>query len=205
MDHDLSLAAHDLAPRRGGRVVAQGVSFSLVPGEALLLRGGNGAGKTSVLRAVAGLCPAGGGVAFARSGAPLDPAAARADAVHYLGAEEGLSARESPAETVRGWAALYGASARGALGEVGLAEQADMPCGALSTGQRRRLGLARLLLAPRALWLLDEPLSGLDEAGRTLFLSRIEGHRARGGLVLMASHEAGLPGAATLRLSEAAA
>ena len=201
MLHDLSLAVTGLAPRRGGRVVAAGAAFALGPGDALVLRGANGSGKTSLLRAVAGLCPHDGEVAFARGGEAREPGAVRAVDLHLLGGGDGLAPRLTAREHVAFWAGLYGAAAAGALERTGLSEAADRPAGALSTGQRRRLGLARLLLAPRALWLLDEPLSGLDEAGRALMLSEVAGHRAAGGLALMASHEDGLPGAATLRLS----
>lgn len=200
--HDLSLACTDLAPARAGRVVAEGVSFSLSPGGALVLRGANGSGKTSVLRAVAGLASYGGRVAFAEGAAPADPGEVRARRVHLLAAGEGLADRLTAAETLAFWVGLHGADAAGILARVGLSEAETTPAGRLSAGQRRRLGLARLLLAPRALWLLDEPLSGLDEGGRALLLDAVATHRAEGGIVLMATHEAdGLPGAPVLRLS----
>jgi heme exporter protein A len=89
------------------------------------------------------------------------------------------------------------------LAQVGLHEPAEKPVGQLSTGQRRRLGLARLLMAPRSLWLLDEPMAGLDSDGRALVVATVADHRANGGVCVMASHEEGLENAATLRLSEA--
>ena len=197
--HALSLSCADLAPRRGGRVVAAGVGFALGPGQALVIRGANGTGKTSLLRAVAGLCGYEGTVAFSAEGASLDLSEARARHVHLLGPRDGLADRLTAGETASFWSGLLGGSP--ALAAAGLSGTETMPAGRLSTGQRRRLGLSRLLGAPRALWLLDEPLSGLDEEGRARLLAAVADHRAAGGLVLMASHEAGLPDAATLRLS----
>ena len=197
----LAITCRDLAPRRGGRDVATGITFASGPGDALVLRGGNGSGKTSVLRAVAGLCGHRGGVTFARGGVPVDPGAARAEDLHLLGAGDGLTGKLSAAEHVRFWSGLYAARDEAVLTRVGLDGLGHRPANALSTGQRRRLGLARLLMAPRAAWLLDEPLSGLDTAGRTLLLDAVADHRASGGLVLMATHEDGLPDASVLRLS----
>ena len=197
--HALSLACDALAPRRAGRVVAAGATFALRPGEALVLRGANGAGKTSVLRAVAGLCGYDGTVAFEADGAPLGADEARAGHIHLLGPRDGLADRLTAGETSLFWAGLHGGAP--ALAETGLSGAGTSPAARLSTGQRRRLGLARLLGAPRALWLLDEPLSGLDEEGRARLLAAVADHRAAGGIVLMASHEAGLPDASVLRLS----
>ena len=197
--HALSLVCTDLAPRRGGRTVAAGVSFTLAPGQALVIRGANGAGKTSVLRAVAGLCGYAGHAAFSAGGVPLDPAEARARHTHLLGPRDGLADRLTARETAAFWSGLLGGAP--ALAEAGLSGAETIPAERLSTGQRRRLGLSRLLGSPRALWLLDEPLSGLDAAGRDLLLGAVADHRAGGGLVLMASHEAGLPRAPVLRLA----
>jgi heme exporter protein A len=150
---------------------------------------------------VAGLVPDGGEVRFERAGATLDPGEVQARSLHLLAPGEGIAARLTVRETLAFWARLLGGAGEGVAGRVGLEASLDRPAGALSTGQRRRLGLARLLLAPRALWLLDEPLSGLDEAGRALLLAEIAEHRTAGGMVLMATHEAeGLPDAPTLRL-----
>lgn len=203
MPFAVALTAHDLSPSRAGRMVAAGIGFSLRPGDALVLRGANGSGKTSILRAVAGLAEAEGDVSFEQAGTPLDPAEARATAIHILAPGEGLADRLAPKEQIVFWAALDGVRADGAalLARVGLEDAAERAAGRLSTGQRRRLGLARLLVSPRPLWLLDEPLSGLDEEGRALLLSAAADHRAQGGIVLMATHEPeGLPGAPTLRL-----
>ena len=201
MAFDLSLSVRDLAPTRGGRTVAAGVTFALAPGEALVLRGTNGAGKTSVLRAVAGLCAYEGDVRLAAGGAPLDLGEARARHTHVLGPRDGLADRLTAGETAGFWSALLHGDAANTLAFAGLSGTETNFVGTLSTGQRRRLALARLIAAPRALWLLDEPLSGLDAAGRDMLLGAVADHRAGGGLVLMASHEAGLPGAPVLRLA----
>ena len=197
----LGVQARGLAPVRGGRVVASGASFALGPGDALVLRGPNGSGKSSILRAVAGLCGHEGEVAFTEGAAARDPGAVRAHALHLLAGGGGLVRKLTCAEHVRFWAALYGVAPGGALARVGL-EEPDRPAGALSTGQRRRLGLARLLMAPRPAWLLDEPLSGLDADGAALLLDAVTEHRAAGGVVLLATHGAErLDGAPTLRLA----
>ncbi|WP_031549919.1 heme ABC exporter ATP-binding protein CcmA [Parvularcula oceani] len=203
MGFAVSLSCSDIAPSRGGRIVASGVSFHLAPGDALLLRGPNGSGKSSVLRAVAGLATlAGGDIRFEAGGTPCDPAETRARGLHLLAAGEGLADRLTAAEHIAFWSGLYAAEPGDVLADAGLSGSETIPAGKLSTGQRRRLGLARLLLAPRPVWLLDEPLSGLDAEGRSVLLDAAAAHRGRGGLVLMATHEGeGLPGAPTLRLS----
>lgn len=196
----LALACRDLSPERGGRVVAAGITFTLAPGAALVLRGANGSGKTSILRAVAGLCRYGGEVSFTDDDGAVDAGEARAGGTHLLSVGDGVTGRLTAQEHARFWSGLYGVPAEGALGRVGLAGAGDQPGAALSTGQRRRLGLARLLMAPRPLWLLDEPMSGLDADGRALLLDAVAAHRADGGSALMATHEEGLPDADVLRL-----
>ncbi len=209
MAHTLSLEAQNLLVTRGGHPVAAGVSFALAPGEALVLRGENGTGKTSVLRTVAGFAASmKGALTFTDTAdGPVDPAETRATQLHWLGSEDGLADRLTVEETVRFWRQLYGSIGplEDQLSTVGLTGKEKSAVGALSTGQRRRLGLLRLGLTPRALWLLDEPMSGLDDGGRALVLAAVATHRAEGGIVLMASHDEGLPGTATLRLAPAPA
>lgn len=208
LPYTLKLSLSAMTAARGGRPVAAGVSFDLSPGDALSLRGPNGTGKTSILRAIAGLSrPEAGSVSFAEDDTLIDPEEARACHLHWLGGEDGLAGKLTVAETVRFWAQLLGgeplpeATLTQHLASVKLGTKADSPVGALSTGQRRRVGLARLLCVPRALWLLDEPLSGLDDQGRDLLMGAIASHRAQGGIVLMATHDGQIDGARTLRLA----
>lgn len=201
--HALHLSIQGLDVTRGDRVVAAGISFDLHPGQALCLRGENGTGKTSILRTLAGFArPAAGRIAIQIDGQAADPAEVRARHIHWLGGEDGLAERLSVVETVHFWAKLFDVTAPDdLLNRVGLQGKEEIPTGRLSTGQRRRLGLARLVLAPRALWLLDEPMSGLDEGGRKLVLDMVRAQLDHGGIVLMASHDEGIPASPTLRLS----
>lgn len=200
--HTLSLAVKDLAVERGGRVVVAGVGFELAPGEALTLRGANGTGKTSILRAVAGFArPVEGAVRFTNAGTEIEAAEARATQLHWLGGDDALADKLTLHESLSFWRGLLGGeTVTGLAAKLGLPGKEDTPLGRLSTGQRRRAGIGRLLCARRALWLLDEPMSGLDDQGRELLLDAIAEHRAAGGMVLMASHDEGIPGCPTLRL-----
>ena len=142
-------------------------------------------------------------MSFYDNGEPADRAAVCATAVHWLGGGDGIADRLTAEENLGFWAGLLGGRAKDAaawLTHAGLAKVKDRLAGQLSTGQRRRLGLCRLLIAERAIWLLDEPLSGLDTEGRTLLQSAVDAHRNRGGITLMASHEDGIKGVPVLRL-----
>ncbi|MES1157301.1 MAG: heme ABC exporter ATP-binding protein CcmA [Alphaproteobacteria bacterium] len=182
----VGLRAEDLAIARGTRTLFSDLSFSAPPGAFIALRGPNGAGKTSLLRALAGfLRPSAGRVAF-------DGVEEPALALHLLGHRDGLKAPLDARAHVRFWAGLLGddeGTIEPALVRVGLASIADLPARALSQGQARRLSLARLLAAPRAVWLLDEPSASLDTAGKTLLASLIDEHCAEGGVVIAAAHE----------------
>ena len=165
------------------------LDFALRPGGALVLAGRNGAGKTSLLRLMAGLLPPAGG-ALEWDAAPLDPDAHRAR-LRYVGHADALKAALTVRENLSFWAAFDGGGdVDAALAGFDLTAQAETPARFLSAGQRRRTALARLLLAPRALWLLDEPGASLDAAG-TETLSRIIGaHRAKGGMIALSAHGA---------------
>ncbi|HMO30997.1 heme ABC exporter ATP-binding protein CcmA [Enterovirga sp.] len=189
----------DLACIRAGRRVLAGVSFRLEAGDALVVTGRNGAGKSTLLAALAGLLrPERGRIELAPGEGP------RGERLHLLGHRDGLKAQLTPAENLRFSAACLGG--RGleigaALARVGLGAAADLPSAYLSAGQRRRLGLARLLVSPRPLWLLDEPTSALDAEGQALLDELMAAHRAAGGAILAATHSPlPLPGARTLRL-----
>lgn len=180
-----ALRVERLAIVRGERSLFRDLTFTLEPGAFAHLRGPNGAGKTSLLRAIAGfLRPSEGVIA-------LEGAEEPALALHMLGHRDGLKSQLDVRAHTRFWAGLLGGGADidGALTRVGLAAIADLPARALSQGQGRRLALTRLLVAPRPLWLLDEPAAGLDKAGRALLTDLIGTHCASGGIVIAAVHE----------------
>lgn len=191
--------------RRAGRPVLAGVTFDAAPGDAVMFRGSNGSGKTSMLRAIAGLASFEGEIFFRRKVQILDPAFIRAEEVHLVGAESGLAPRLTVEETARFLSDFYRSEIGDSLRHLGLISKGDTKVGDLSSGQRRRLSLLRLLISPKALWLLDEPFSALDDEGKAIVRTLIDGHRSRGGVVLMALHEAeGLANAKTLYVEAAA-
>jgi heme exporter protein A len=178
-----------LACRRGERRVFEALDFALPPGGALVLTGANGSGKSSLLRLMAGLTPPEAGV-LAWDGVPVadDPAAHRAR-LHFIGHADALKPVLTVAETLAFWAGMRGGAAlEPALDRFRLAALAETPCRLLSQGQRRRLALARLVASPAALWLLDEPLAGLDEDAVADLADAIAAHRAAGGLVVLSTH-----------------
>ena len=195
------LEARDLACWRAERLVFAGLSFRLEPGTAALLLGPNGTGKSSLLRVLAGLLPAAEGQVLWAGESIAREASAHGRRLRYLGHQEGLKASLTVTENLAFQAALGGGEVAAALDAMGLAALAELPARVLSAGQKRRLALARLALAPAALWLLDEPTLGLDEASVTRFGAMLATHRAQGGIVLAATHlPLPLPGAVPLRL-----
>src|SRR6516164_9725300 len=189
------LVAEDLACRRGERLVFAGLSFRLRPGGALVLTGANGSGKTSLLRLLAGLIvPAAGRLAWGETPIAGDVAEHRTR-LHYVGHQDGVKPGLTPRETLAFWAALRGRELRreaptveAALAAFALEPVADWPCRWLSAGQRRRLALARLLLTPAPLWLLDEPIAALDDDNQLRLERAIAEHRAASGRVVLATH-----------------
>jgi heme exporter protein A len=189
-----ALSIEAAAMRRGGRLLFDGVSLSLAAGEACALTGPNGSGKTSLLRAVAGLARLEAGVVGFGG---IDPADARAESLHLMGHADGLKAGRTAGEEMTFWAHWSGASpeaAQAAAESLELGTLLPLEVRRLSAGQRRRLALARLLAAPRSLWLLDEPLSPLDARWRARFAELMSAHLRSGGMVLAAIHDP-LPGA----------
>ncbi len=192
MIHTLALTSLTLA--RGERTLFRDLSLALSAGEAVALTGANGAGKTSLLRAVAGfLRPEAGEIAFHDADQnALDPTEARARQVHMLGHLEGLKGTRTAREELTFQAEWLGRghhSIDEAVRAVGLKPLLDLEVRKLSAGQRRRLALARLVAAPRALWLLDEPLSPLDTRWREAVGELMRRHLDGGGLILAAVHD----------------
>lgn len=195
------LEGRDLACWRGERAVFAGLSFTLPPGGALLLVGANGAGKSSLLRVLAGLVPLAEGELLWQGEDALADRVAHARRLRYLSHQDALKPSLSARENLSFFARLWGGDVEAALEAVGLSELAELPARVLSSGQKRRLALARLALAPAPVWLLDEPTVGLDAASVERLGVLLAAHRAGGGAVLAATHlPLPLPGARELRL-----
>ncbi|RDC73365.1 heme ABC exporter ATP-binding protein CcmA [Rhodovulum sp. 12E13] len=178
-----------LAVARGGVPVLAGLEAEVAPGEALILRGPNGSGKTTLLRTLAGLQPPADGIV-----------APGADAMAYASHADGIKATLTVQENLRFWARIHGhAEIAPALAAFDLAALADRPAAALSAGQKRRLGLARMVLTRRPVWLFDEPTVSLDRDAVARFATAVTAHLRRGGLAVIATHiDLGLPHARTL-------
>ena len=188
-----SLTAENLACVRGDRILFEGLSFHVAAGQALAVEGANGAGKTSLLRLIAGfLSPRSGRILLKTASGESDDSEERGAMIGWLGHHDGLKPQLTVQEQLTFFARLYRSTAdTGAvLEEVGLARQTDFPCRYLSAGQRRRLALARLLVSARPLWLLDEPFAALDSDGQALAARLMHLHCNQGGIVIAATHDA---------------
>ncbi|TCL09117.1 heme exporter protein A [Shimia isoporae] len=181
----MTLTVKDLTVSRGGIAVLEGVNFTLTPGRALILRGPNGIGKTTMLRTVAGLQP---------------PMTGRVDApeesIAYAAHSDGLKAMLSVEENLRFWASVFGqVEIDNAVQAFDLIELMPRLAGTLSAGQKRRLGLARLLVTGRPIWILDEPTVSLDKQSVSRFADAVRDHLSGGGSALIATHiDLGLEG-----------
>ena len=185
------LIVADLACRRGDRLIFEGLSFQVELGGALHLEGPNGSGKSSCLRLLAGL---------------LSPEAGSItgnEARTYLGHDVALKPRMTLHAELTHWARLDGTLDRlpAAMAATNVTALADVPCKYLSSGQRRRAGLARVIASGAPLWLLDEPTAGLDSASASLLADAMAAHRAQGGMVVAAVHsDIGLAAPQVIRL-----
>jgi heme exporter protein A len=183
----------NLTCERGGRRIFREISFAIATGQVLTLEGPNGSGKSSALRIIAGLLPqAAGEVRMQMSaGYAVTDSEERGRLTGWIGHTDGIKAQLTVIENAKFFAELYGAriDVMGVLDHVGLKRLSDLPSQYLSAGQRKRLGLARLMLCNRPLWLLDEPLSSLDAAGRRVAAQLIGEHCDDGGIAIVATHE----------------
>jgi len=210
----MRLSASNIALDRGGRRLFSNLSFEVAKGEALIVVGANGVGKSSLLRAIAGLLPLAEGTL---SSDEADANSSLAEQAHYVGHADAVKGVLTPRENLDFWAAMLapwpGSTPQGAavpdtarksaeaMARLGLTHVLDLPAHALSAGQKRRVALARLLVAERPLWLLDEPMTALDETAQNLFVAILREHLDAGGLVVAAAHgPIDLGGARQLRL-----
>ncbi|MCS0495158.1 heme ABC exporter ATP-binding protein CcmA [Ancylobacter sp. MQZ15Z-1] len=184
----MRLVAEGLSCRRGARLLFEGLDLDLPAGRALVVTGPNGTGKSSLLRLLAGLAsPAAGTVRLEGAAEPDD----FGTEVHYLGHLDAQKASLTARESLGFWRAMLGRPAltvEDALETVGLGGLGGLPVAVLSAGQKRRLALARLLVAERPLWLLDEPTTALDASAQLLFAGLARAHVNRGGLIVAATH-----------------
>ena len=197
----MQLVGENLICRRGGRIVFSGLNFSISSGDAMMVVGRNGAGKSSLLRMIAGLiCNYDGRLKLTGGEGEMTIA----ELAHYLGHLDALKPSLSVSENLRFWADYLGnpaADIEGALATVDLARLATLPAGYLSAGQRRRLSIARLVAVPRPIWLLDEPTSALDVQSQERLAGLMRQHIGDGGMIMAATHgPIGLTGTRELRV-----
>ncbi|MDQ2694042.1 MAG: cytochrome c biogenesis heme-transporting ATPase CcmA [Pseudomonadota bacterium] len=186
------LEACGLECSRGQRLLFRDLSFGLGPGTACQVQGPNGAGKTSLLRMLCGLSLPDAGEVRWQGREIRTTRAGYLDHMAYVGHSSGVKGELTPLENLALSRALAGTAAAAsaqALAQVGLEEFLHHPCRTLSAGQRRRVALARLLVAEARLWIVDEPLTALDAAGVGMVEALLAGHLARGGLAVLTSHQ----------------
>jgi heme exporter protein A len=191
----MQLVGKGLGGERGGEILFSGLNFTIQAGEALLVTGPNGVGKSTLLRIAAGLLqPVEGEIELQDSPEQFETLGA---ACHFLGHMNAMKSALTLEENLRFWQSFYGGKARQlseALEMVGLADIGHLPFGYLSTGQKRRASIARLLASNRPVWLLDEPTAGLDKSSEAQFSALMQAHLGNGGIIVAATHlPLGLP------------
>ena len=187
MPDRMRLSVQNLSCRRGGRQIFSGLDFTLAAGESLAVTGRNGAGKSSLLRMLAGLLTvAGGRIEFTGGQAERS----LAEQAHYLGHQDALKPSLSVMENLEFWKHYLGGQgdSRIALMALGLESLARLPAAYLSAGQKRRLSISRLVAVSRPLWLLDEPTSSLDAGAQSSLLHLMQTHLMSGGMIIAATH-----------------
>jgi len=189
----MTLTAHSLGCQRGDRLILSDIDLTLRPGDCVILRGPNGVGKTTLLRVLAGLSAPESGTL------KVDP-----DQIAYAGHLDAVKSQLSVAENLTFWSGVYGSERIAETSALfGLDQMSDRLAYALSAGQKRRLGLARLHLTGRKIWLLDEPMVSLDSAHIALFESVFADHCAKGGMAMISTHiNLDIPNARTLDLGQ---
>lgn len=200
----MRLIAENLGGERGGEPVFSNVSFDLSESEGLVVTGPNGSGKSTLLRVVAGLLPASDGVIRLEDDSEEWPDIA--SACHYLGHGNAMKTALSVEENLHFWQEFAGEphlSVAEALEMVDLPQVGRLPYGYLSTGQKRRVSIAKLLVSYRPVWLLDEPTAGLDKASEAQFAALMGAHLEDSGIIVAATHTPlGLEGLRALRMGE---
>jgi len=202
----MRLIAERLSGGRGGETLLSNIDFDLGPGGALIVTGPNGSGKSTLLRIIAGLLPRDAGALRLEGGGEEWPSVAAA--CHYLGHLNAMKTALTVAENLGFWLSFLGEprlDVEAALARVGLGGLGHLPFGYLSTGQKRRAALARLLGCHRPVWLLDEPTAGLDAQSEAEFAGLAREHLGAGGIIIAATHQTlGIEAAAELRLGQLA-
>jgi heme exporter protein A len=184
----MKIVGQQLACERGGRMVFAGVDFIAHAGRMLVLRGPNGAGKTSLLRLIAGLSePAGGALTLEEASLPADTVLG--EHVHFIAHQDAIKLHLSVEENLRFWAGFFGGGdVAGAMAAMNLTALGGFQAQRLSAGQKRRLGLARLALVDKPVWLLDEPTVGLDTASQQLLADMMTRHLEDAGIIIASTH-----------------
>lgn len=203
----MRLVAEGLGARRGEDLIFQDISFEIASGEALVVKGPNGSGKSTLLRVLAGLLPAETGTA--KLVAAAQPVERLGEACHYLGHRNAMKRELTVDENLTFWKAFFGDFPGGAgvsideaAESVGLGSIIHLPFGYLSAGQQRRMAMAKLLVAWRPVWILDEPTAALDVDAEKMFAGLVTTHLARGGIAIAATHQPlGLEGVRELRMT----
>ncbi len=186
----LALAVSGLSLMKGYKLLISELNFEIGGGEAISLTGENGVGKTTLLRTLAGFdSPESGDISFVANGSRIDVEDARSRHVHFLGHHDALSPARTVAQELAFQADYLGGDVDAAVGPLRLKPLLDLETRYLSAGQKRRLSCARLLMAPRELWLLDEPMAPLDADHRALLAGLMQSHLAGGGLIIAAVHD----------------